>query len=190
VPQTVALLDACVLIPAALRDTLLRAGHAGLYQPRWSEQILAEVQRNLGELTDPQRAQRLVATLRAAFPEAAVTGFEPLIPRMTNAPKDRHVLAAAVASGAGAIVTANLRDFPPPALQPHGIAGRSPDVFLGALVERAPALMAQLVAEQSAATRYPPLSVEEVLTNLARQGAADFAGHIRAYLAGQKSAGG
>lgn len=99
--------------------------------------------------------QRLVAALRAAFPEAAITGFEPLIERMTNAPKDRHVLAAAVAGGAVAVVTANLRDFPASALQPHRIAARSPDAFLGALFARAPALMAQLIAEQSAATRYP-----------------------------------
>lgn len=183
------LLDACVLIPAALRDTLLRAENAGLYQLRWSERILAEVERNLAGLTDSRRAQRLVATLRVAFPEAAVAGFEPLIARMTNAPKDRHVLAAAIVGGAQLIVTANLRDFPPSALAPFGIAARAPDAFLLDIFERDPAIMAQLVVEQSAATRYPPLAVEEVLTNLARQGAAAFADNVRAYLASQGGVG-
>lgn len=41
-------LDACVLIPAPLRDTRLRlAEHPRLYVPRWSEEIMAETVRNL-----------------------------------------------------------------------------------------------------------------------------------------------
>jgi hypothetical protein len=32
----VAVLDSCVLLPAALRDTLLRAAEANLYRPQWS----------------------------------------------------------------------------------------------------------------------------------------------------------
>lgn len=43
----IAVLDANVLIPAAPRDTLLRAAELGLFQPVWSDQILDEVQRNL-----------------------------------------------------------------------------------------------------------------------------------------------
>jgi hypothetical protein len=45
-----AILDACVLIPMPLADTLLRLG-AGprLYLPRWTDQIMAEVSRNLVE---------------------------------------------------------------------------------------------------------------------------------------------
>lgn len=35
---------------------------------------------------------------------------------MTNDPKDRHVLAAAVRGHAGLIVTANIKDFPASAL--------------------------------------------------------------------------
>lgn len=39
-----AILDACVLVQAPLRDTLLRlAEHPGLYHPRWSEEIIAEM---------------------------------------------------------------------------------------------------------------------------------------------------
>lgn len=40
-----AVLDACVLYPASLRDTLLRVAEAGIYQPRWTERILDEVRR-------------------------------------------------------------------------------------------------------------------------------------------------
>ncbi len=37
-----AVLDACVLIPQYLRDTLLSVAWQGLYYPYWSESILEE----------------------------------------------------------------------------------------------------------------------------------------------------
>ena len=41
-------LDACVLIQAPLRDTLLRlAEEPRLYVPRWSDRVIAETVRNL-----------------------------------------------------------------------------------------------------------------------------------------------
>ena len=62
-----ALLDACVLVPASLRDTLLRlAEHPRLYMPRWSEEIIAETVRNLENRIGLSRAKTdyLVAQLR------------------------------------------------------------------------------------------------------------------------------
>jgi predicted nucleic acid-binding protein len=99
-----AVLDANVLYPLPLRDTLLRIAETELYDPYWSERILDEVARNLivdGRATEDQAA-RLVAAMDAAFdgaavPEDAITRLEPA---MTNDPKARHVLAAAVASEA------------------------------------------------------------------------------------------
>jgi hypothetical protein len=41
--STIAVLDACVLITAALCDTLLRATERKLYQARWTDEILEEV---------------------------------------------------------------------------------------------------------------------------------------------------
>ena len=68
--------------------------------------------------------------MRRAFPLAVVDGYQPLMPAMTNDPKDRHVLAAAVRGEAALIVTADLRDFPPVALDPFDIEAISPDDFL------------------------------------------------------------
>jgi len=42
-----AVLDASVLYPLPLRDTLLRVAESELFIPYWSEQILSEVTRNL-----------------------------------------------------------------------------------------------------------------------------------------------
>lgn len=42
-----AVLDACVLYPLPLRDTLLRVAEQDLYAVRWSRRILDEVTSNL-----------------------------------------------------------------------------------------------------------------------------------------------
>ncbi len=175
----------CVLIPAALRDTLLRSATKGLYRPYWSEMILDEVGRNLAQFTSPEEAGRLVGTLRSVFPEASVRGFEHLIDDMTNHPKDRHVLAAAVTAQARVIVTRNLQDYPPQALEPFGIEARPPDVFLVDVYSSAPDAMVRIVDEQAAATRWPPLSIGTILANLAKQGAPGFAERIRERLGAQ-----
>src|SRR5690349_3705422 len=111
----VALLDACVLVPISLTDTLLHCASAGLYRLRWSADILHEVQHALVEdlhVTE-ERAQRRVAHMMRAFPEATVEGYETLIPSVhPRDAGDRHVLAAAVRAQAQVLVTVNTRDFP------------------------------------------------------------------------------
>lgn len=95
----VVLLDANVLYPAYLRDALLRLAEAEVYQVRWSRQILDELSRNVLQRNPDlpeENMERLVKTMEGAFPEAMVTGHETLIPSMTNDPKYRHVLAAAI----------------------------------------------------------------------------------------------
>ena len=111
----VALVDANVLFPLTLRDTFLLAAAAGLFQLRWSDRVLDEVERNLaGTLTMPAASARaLRLKMEAHFPEAMVTGYQGRMGRLRNDPKDRHVVAAALKSGAQFIVTFNLRDFRP-----------------------------------------------------------------------------
>ncbi len=119
----IAVLDACVLYPASLRDTLLRAAMRDFYRPQWSAQILDEVTRNLRDnrgLTIEQ-ANRLLNAIRRHFSEAEVTDYESLIPLLTCHEKDRHVLAAAIRARADVIVTFNLKDFPATALTPYNI---------------------------------------------------------------------
>src|ERR1044072_8081158 len=113
-------LDACVLIPMPLADTLLRMAETPrLYLPKWSQMIMDEVTRNLVQKWNmPQeRARRRENELRRHFPEAWVEGFEPLVDAMTNEPKDRHVVAAAVRAHADLIVTYNRRHFPATSVQ-------------------------------------------------------------------------
>jgi hypothetical protein len=172
--------DTCVLYPMALCDTLLRAAENGLYRRYWSEAILDELHRNL--VKNPkitrEQADRRLDRMRAAFPDAAVAGFERLVPVMTNHVKDRHVVAAAVTSGAQVIVTSNLHDFQPEALEPFNIAAQSPDEFLLHLRDLAPRVMARILRDQAAHLGRRPHPLGYVLDNLAVQ-APEFATRMR-----------
>jgi hypothetical protein len=165
-----ALLDACVLFPSAQRDTLLDAAQAGFYLPRWSEEILAELARNLvadRDTVGPEKAARLLAAMRRHFAEAEIRDFDELIPLMTNHPKDRHVLAAAVHAGVNVLVTDNLRHFRLAALDPHGIVALSADEFLTQLFDSDPDQMTQLLINQAAGYRAPTMTLGDLLGRLA-----------------------
>ncbi len=149
----IVILDACVLIPMPLADTLLRLAAQGLYRPKWSEAIMLEVSRNLRESfgLSEEKVQYREREIRRHFPEAWVGGFDKLIPKMTNHPKDRHVLAAAVQSKAQIIVTYNGKDFPPASLAPYAITALGPSAFLKALYEKSPSSMIETLHRQAAA---------------------------------------
>jgi predicted nucleic acid-binding protein len=176
-------LDACVLYPAALRDTLLRAAEYDLYTPYWSAQILDEVCRNLiknGRFS-PGQGEYLVVEMTRAFPDAAVVGYEPLIAVMENEPKDRHVLAAAVKVRAQVIVTANLLDFPESALAGYTLKAKSPDDFLLDLLSVDSVTMLKLIREQLADLRTPGATMDHLLAALTKQ-APGFAETLRLML--------
>ena len=143
-------LDACVLFPFSLRDTLLRAAHSGLYQPYWSVQILA-----------------LVAQLQKVFPEALVSGHAALVPGLRNHEGDRHVVAAALQAHAQVIVTSNLKHFRAKDMPPR-IEAQPPDEFLVNLFDLDPSGMVELVRRQAAALRRPPLELNQLLHGLAK----------------------
>lgn len=79
-------LDANVLYPFSLRDTLLRAAAGGLFQLYWSEEILDETTRNLvaNGTTTEEQAARLRSAMTKAFPESMVIGHDHLIDAMPN----------------------------------------------------------------------------------------------------------
>jgi hypothetical protein len=106
--------------------------------------------------------------MRRAFPEAEVTGYEPLIDGLPNHPKDRHVLAAAIAAEAQMIVTENLRHVQPDALSPLAIERLSADTFLPRLYQRDPEALIQVIQEQAAAYHRPTLSTLELVERLQR----------------------
>ncbi len=160
-------LDANVLFPFSLRDTLLRSAAESRYQLYWSETILDEMQRNLVAkgFTSGAQAARLRSAMIRAFPESTVTGFEALIASMLNDEKDRHVAAAAAQIGAETIVTFNLKDF---RSLPAGVTAQGPDEFLCGLFDEDNPGMRKLIENQATALKRPPRSMSELLNGLSR----------------------
>lgn len=147
-----AILDSCVLVPMPLADTMLRLAETPRhYRPRWSNSIIAEVTRTLTNdwKKTPEQAKRREDALRAHFPEAWVEGYERIVPAMTNDPKDRHVLAAAVNSGVKLIVTYNAKHFPAFALEPWGIERQGPSTFLMNLYRLEPDIVLRKLNQQA-----------------------------------------
>ncbi len=94
---------------------------------------------------------------------------------MKNDPKDRHVLAAAVKSKADVIVTFNLKDFPAESLEPWGIKAQHPDQFLLDLLSNfGMNLGVEIVRQQAADLKKPPMTIKNLITRLDRQ-VPDFA---------------
>lgn len=137
-----AFLDTCVLYPPLVRALLLDAAGAGLYQPFWSPRVLAEWQISIGRKQGAERETEVLDAqdrIAARFPTALVVP-DPEIEITLDLPDpaDNHVLAGAIAAGADALVTFNLRDFPQRTLAGHGIAPRHPDGFLWELLSMHP----------------------------------------------------
>jgi predicted nucleic acid-binding protein len=171
---TIAVLDANVLYSAALRDLWMRLALEGAYVPRWTEQIHDEWTRNV-LLNRPDLTLEQLRRTRQLMDRHAegslVQGYEHLIPVLSLPdPDDRHVLAAAIAAEASVIVTFNGRDFPPAALEPHGIAAVDPDDFALSLLQSAPAAFVAAVRAQLAALVNPPRTWTEHQETLRRVG--------------------
>jgi predicted nucleic acid-binding protein len=171
-----ALLDTCVLWPSKQRDFLLSLAIENLYRPLWSAEILDELYEceidklvgidNLTEAAAESRAKRLIMMMREHFDDAEVENWRPYLGTFgLPDPDDEHVLAAAVAGHAGAIVTANLKDFPTDRIPP-GIQIITPSEFAANTVAVAPDVALAAVANLSNRLRKPPVSVDELLAIL------------------------
>jgi hypothetical protein len=184
--MTVALLDACVLYPAALRDLLMRLAVQMAYQPRWTETIHEEWMRNVlrdrPDLTREQleRTRQLMDQIDA---ESLVDGYEARVQELDLPDADdRHVLAAAMAAGAAVIVTFNLSDFPDATLAPHGIRAQHPDVFLCGLLEQEPERFLEAVRKHRLSLLRPPQTEDGYLETLCRNGLVELPPRLKTLL--------
>ncbi len=137
-----AVIDADTLYRHHARNLLVWHALEGLFQLHWSRRILDEVRANLLPIVTvvpPEQEEKADQILDRVTESVCASGAGSEVPEaeiaaiehaMTNDPKDRHVLAAAVVCGADTVITTNTKDFPPAATDPHGITARSPDDFL------------------------------------------------------------
>jgi predicted nucleic acid-binding protein len=133
-PVFTALFDANVLYSIVITDIVMELASTGLFRARWSEHIHAEWVHNIVKNRPdipPEAIERRRRSMDTHFPDALVTGYQPLIDSLVLPdPDDRHVLAAAITGRADVIVTSNLADFPSAALTPYGLEVQHPDEFL------------------------------------------------------------
>jgi hypothetical protein len=175
------MLDACVLVQAPVRDTLLRLFERRLFLARWTDEIIEETVRTLREKLGRTQEQtdHLVNELRNHFPDAWVEqGYQNLIPAMTNEEKDRHVLAAAVKTPCEVIVTYNLKHFPEESLDPFKITAKHPDEFLIDLYHLNGEMVVHELHQQGTALR-TPRTITQVLASLETCRCTQFAQLIR-----------
>ena len=182
----VVIYDACVLYPAPLRDILLRIAQTGIVRARWSRQILDECFSNILEQRPDLSAEQLARTrdlMVRAIADCMVEGFDELIGGLLLPdPDDRHVLAAAIRSGAQTIVTFNLKDFPPDRLEAYGVEAQHPDDFVFDLLDLAPGAVVSAVRAQLASLRRPPQTMDQLLGTLLAQGLGQSVARLRELL--------
>jgi predicted nucleic acid-binding protein len=170
----VAILDACVLYPAPIRDLLLNLADADLYTPKWTSKIQEEWTRNLlvnrPDISRHQ-LQRTTNAMQDAFPNASVINYEMLM-KSIDLPdqNDTHVLAAAIRCNADVIVTANVKDFPNKYLQQFDIEAQHPDFFISNLIKLNPEHALMAFENQVASLRNPSMTASAVINILNKAG--------------------
>lgn len=180
-----AVLDANTLYPTLVRDLLLSLAQMGLYHARWTTDIESEWTRNL-QADRPELAPRLAALvglMRDAIPDCLVENHRPFLEAI-HLPDhdDRHVVAAAVASHADAIVTFNLKHFPAEAVSLYGIEVLHPDNFITRQLQRQPDAALKAIKAMRARWRNPPRSADEMMAALEKRGlsmTAAYLGEVR-----------
>lgn len=184
--RSTALLDANIFYSAPIRDLFLQLAVGDLFRAKWTEDIHREwigaLSRNEPRL---RRAalERTRALIDRATRDCLVTGYETLIPALDLPdPDDRHVLAAAITGRCDVIVTKNLQDFPNTAVRPHGIEVQHPDEFLSNHLKMAPGMFCESVRKVRARLKAPPLSVDEYLVNLSKQGLVATVGELQPFV--------
>lgn len=173
-PKFIAVLDACVLYPAPIRDLLLNLADFELYIPKWTDKIHEEWTRNLlqnrPELISHQ-LKRTIDAIYSAFPSSNVENYQALMASI-NLPDqdDSHVLAAAIRCNADVIVTANLKDFPNEYLSQFDVEAQHPDYFIANLIDLNPEKSFKAFQQQVAYLKKPPLTEIQVIENLKKVG--------------------
>ena len=169
-----AVIDACVLYSAPVRDLIVRLAQAGLIQARWTADIYDGWMRNVlknNPRLSRERVERTRSLMDGAVRGCLVTDYAILVESLTLPdPDDRHVVAAAIRAGANAIVTYNLGDFPADALSAYGIEALHPDEFIRHLLCVAPAVVTTAARHQREGLKNPTRTVDEFLAALELQG--------------------
>ena len=177
--------DACVLYPAPVRDFLLRLALSGLFAAKWTNRIHEEWITNLSKNRPDLNIDKLNRTrdrMNEAVADSLVTDYESLIDHLHLPDEnDRHILAAAIKSGAQEIVTFNLNDFPANILDVYDISAVHPDSFIEHQMDLHQGIVIQVAKNIRTSLKLKPKTASEYLENLAAHGLVVTADRLREF---------
>ncbi|BCB17331.1 hypothetical protein OCUBac02_02250 [Bosea sp. ANAM02] len=168
-----------------MRDFLLELAGSGIFRARWTDRIHDEWIRNLlakrPEL-DPARLVRTREKMNDAVLGCIVEDYEDLIAAIELPdPDDRHVLAAAIRTGADGIVTFNLKDFPAEVVRRYGLDIIHPDDFLHQQFGLDQAAVVIAASTIRARLKNPPTTAAQYLDILEAQALPQLVAELRAF---------
>ncbi|MGW0999690.1 PIN domain-containing protein [Streptomyces sp. NPDC002523] len=179
--------DTNVLFPFSVMDVMLALTEDSVHEIVWSERLLAEWERVI--VREGRRSAESAAAVgravRRFFADCEITAasYGHLVDEMPgDDPDDRHHAAAAVASGASALVTWNLGDFPAGDLAERGVRVIDPDSYLCGLYGDLPDEVADTVVRLAAEKRNPPVTTPDAIARLAKAGLPGFADLLTQHL--------
>lgn len=193
--HTLAILDACVLIPPRLSDVLFDLHGVGLYTPHWTCDIETEFLRNWGKVVKDSPNSSAQNRLRC-FQDATkrrheVFGygkqeFIQLVPKEVHA-GDVHVISAALVLQSAAdpkvdkimVVTSNSAHMAASNTAKLGVEIIRPGAFIDKLCALAPERVEMALSNTVADLKKPPYSKAELLGALDVHGAKST---VRAFL--------
>jgi predicted nucleic acid-binding protein len=171
-----AILDANVIYPINVFDVLAHLCLEGIFIAKWSEEIDAEWTRNL-ILNRPDLNEQDIYKRRdlqrIAIADSWVEKkkYQFLINQLVLPDeKDRHVLAAAIACKADAILTFNLKDFPSSILDQYGIQVVHPDDFICQQLKLLPQLVLNTFKKIRQKLKNPSFTPEQLAQSYRNSG--------------------
>lgn len=165
-------LDTCVLVSVDLTDLLLTLAEAKVFEPIWSDAIENELARALRRIypywSVNQELER-IASMNEAFSTSrfALNLIESHNFHLPDS-NDDHVVNLGISANAAAIITFNLKDFPPEILHPFGIEVFHPDEFLDGILTSNYELVVTAIEEMVAKRINPQVFKHQLLEVLER----------------------
>lgn len=180
-------LDTNVLFPMTLMDLMLSMAEDFHHDLVWCDFLLDEWERVIvrEKRRSPEQARAITDAIRRAFPSGRVApgDYEPIIETVPGPdPDDRVHGAAALAGGATALITANLRHFDGPFFAEHFVIIETPESYLLRRLEVAPDHLIETVKRVVAMKTRPRWTLSDYMQRVDRAGATRFASAIRARL--------
>lgn len=158
---------------------------ANLFRAKWTDQIHDEwISALLKERNDisPDKLKRTRDLMNLAVPDCLVTGYEHIIDTVVLPDKnDRHVVAAAFQARVDAIVTFNLKDFPPTSLDKYNVEAIHPDEFINYQIDLNEAAVVIAAQKCCARLKKPPVTGDVYLDALEAQSLPKTASALRQY---------